>query len=395
MHIGLLTATEADDIINKVKMTNKKGNNMIELEKLAWMSDYYGADPTLVLAGGGNTSYKTDKTLYVKASGFPLQGIRPDGFAALDREGLQALMLRGYPADTPDADNQFIADVMACRLPGEEKRPSVEALLHHGFAQSYVLHLHPTVINSLTSAQNGEAEAQRLFGDDCVWVKLVHPGYTLARYCYDLQQAYREKHGKWPLFLLLQNHGIFIGAESPEEIGKTLDMVVTKIKSCYKRAYDADLAPIDTAAYGAVRGVLEKAYPAFFFCGEKSLLSFCQSKTAAAGLLKPYNPDQITYCRSFPLYCERVETLAADIEAYRALRGALPKVILVEGVGLFCAGQDAGEAKRAMLLFCDAARLAFYAENFGGYHQLPDAFIDFIDHWEVESYRLGVAQKAL
>ena len=43
---------------------------MIELEKLAQMSDYYGSDPTLVLAGGGNTSYKTADVLYVKASGF-------------------------------------------------------------------------------------------------------------------------------------------------------------------------------------------------------------------------------------------------------------------------------------------------------------------------------------
>ncbi len=368
---------------------------MIELEKLAQMSDYYGSDPTLVLAGGGNTSYKTADVLYVKASGFPLSGIRPNGFAKLDRHKLQELLLRGYPEDTPNIDTQFIDDVMATRLPGEDKRPSVEALLHHSFDFPYVLHLHPTVINSLTSAINGEAEAKRLFGDDCVWVKLVHPGYGLARYCYDLQQEHKARFGVYPKFLLLQNHGIFIPGNSPEEIGRVLDDVVSKIKACYDKTWDADLAPIDTESYGAVKAALSPYYGEIRFCGEKSVLAMCENIKAAAGLLKPYNPDQITYCRSFPMYCADISKLDADMKAYDAAHGGLPKVVIVEKVGLFTCGKDAGETQRAMLLFVDAAKIAFFASAFGGYHQLPDAFTDFIDHWEVESYRLGVAKTAL
>ena len=368
---------------------------MTDLQKLARMSDYYGSDPTLVLAGGGNTSYKTKDVLYVKASGFALSGIKEDGFAALDRHALQDLLLRGYPEDTPNIDTQFIDDVMATRLPGEEKRPSVEALLHHGFDFPFVLHLHPTVVNSLTSAVDGEKEAKRLFGDDCVWVKLVHPGYGLARYCYDLQQEHKAKFGKYPRFLFLQNHGIFVPGNSPEEIGKTLDYVISKIKSCYKREWDADLVPIDTASYGAVKEQLDKFYEFSYFCGEKSAVAMCENKAAAAGLLLPYNPDQITYCRSYPLYCEKIADIEKDIKAYEEKFGVTPKVIIVEGVGIFTAGKDAGEAKRAMLLFVDAAKIAFYAENFGGFHQLDEDFIYFVDHWEVESYRLNLAKKVL
>ena len=42
-----------------------------ELDQLAHLSRYYGSDPEFVLAGGGNTSVKRGKTLYVKASGHP------------------------------------------------------------------------------------------------------------------------------------------------------------------------------------------------------------------------------------------------------------------------------------------------------------------------------------
>lgn len=368
---------------------------MIELKKLAQMSDYYGSDPTLVLAGGGNTSYKNDDVLYVKASGFPLSGIRENGFAALDRHGLQDLLLTGYPEDVENIDTQFIEDVMATRLPGEEKRPSVEALLHHGFDFPYVLHLHPTVINSLTSAMNGEEEAHRLFGDDVVWVKLVHPGYGLARYCWDLQQEHKAKFGVYPRFLLLQNHGIFIPGNSPEEIGKTLDEVIAKIKACYTDEWNADLTPIATDDILAVRETLEKYYDATLYCGQKSMVEMCESREAAAGVLRPYNPDQITYCRSWPLFCESIDSIEKDLAAYDEKIGGLPKVILVRGVGLFTAGKDAGEADRAMQLFVDAGKIAFYAKNFGGFHQLDDAFIDFIDNWEVENYRRGVANKNL
>ncbi|MBQ2253425.1 MAG: class II aldolase/adducin family protein [Clostridia bacterium] len=368
---------------------------MTELKKLAQMSDYYGSDPTLVLAGGGNTSYKTADVLYVKASGFPLSGIREGGFAALDRHGLQDLLLRGYPEDVENIDTQFIEDVMATRLPGEEKRPSVEALLHHGFDFPYVLHLHPTVINSLTSAVNGKEEAERLFGQDQVWVKLVHPGYGLARYCWDLQQEHKAKYGKYPRFLFLQNHGIFIPGNSPEEIGVALDEVISKIKACYTKEWDADLAPINTETVGAVKDILEQTYASVLYCGQKSMVAMCESREAAAGVLRPYNPDQITYCRSWPLFCESVESIEADLKNYSETIGGLPKVIIVRGVGLFTAGSDLGEADRAMQLFLDAGKIAFYAEAFGGYHQLDDDFIDFIDNWEVENYRRGVANKNL
>ena len=40
----------------------------IQLAELAAMSNKYGADPAYVLAGGGNTSYKSADRLWVKGS---------------------------------------------------------------------------------------------------------------------------------------------------------------------------------------------------------------------------------------------------------------------------------------------------------------------------------------
>ena len=40
---------------------------MKEIENLVALSQKYGSDPRFVIAGGGNTSYKNEEKLWVKA----------------------------------------------------------------------------------------------------------------------------------------------------------------------------------------------------------------------------------------------------------------------------------------------------------------------------------------
>ena len=48
------------------------------------------ANPNYVLAGGGNTSYKNDETLFVKGSGTSLATIKAEDFVRLERAKLNA-----------------------------------------------------------------------------------------------------------------------------------------------------------------------------------------------------------------------------------------------------------------------------------------------------------------
>ena len=57
----------------------------MSLEKITEISRFYGADPAYVLAGGGNTSYKDEKFLYVKPSGVTLAAITEKDFVKMDR----------------------------------------------------------------------------------------------------------------------------------------------------------------------------------------------------------------------------------------------------------------------------------------------------------------------
>lgn len=55
------------------------------LQQLIDISRHYGADSRFVIAGGGNTSFKNNEKIWVKASGSSLATITEEGFAVLDR----------------------------------------------------------------------------------------------------------------------------------------------------------------------------------------------------------------------------------------------------------------------------------------------------------------------
>ena len=178
----------------------------MDLSTLVKMSNTYGSNPDYVLAGGGNTSVKDDTTLYVKGSGTQLATIKAEEFVKMDRVRLNKIMKTEYPADDVKRESAYLADVMAAVTDEDKtKRPSVEALLHNLFAYTYVLHVHPTLINGLTCGKGAKALSEQLLGKDVLWIDICKPGYTLARICFEKMNAYKEETGKDVQVLLLQN----------------------------------------------------------------------------------------------------------------------------------------------------------------------------------------------
>jgi len=54
-----------------------------ELQDLIRVSRLFGSDPSFVIAGGGNTSYKNEEKIWIKASGISLATIDENGFVSL------------------------------------------------------------------------------------------------------------------------------------------------------------------------------------------------------------------------------------------------------------------------------------------------------------------------
>ena len=373
----------------------------MSLEIISAISRKYGADPDCVLAGGGNTSYKTADTLYIKGSGTRLSDMTPAGFVGLDRAKLAVIMKTEYSSDPAVREAQVLADLMAARLPGSEtKRPSVETLLHDMLPAKYVLHIHPALMNGLTCSADGEDACAKLF-PDALWVNETEPGYILAVSCLGRINEYRRRRGCEPSIVVLENHGVFFAADSEDGIDALVAETFAALRSAVKTAPDFGDAGYDAEAAAAVAPALRMLYDAGGYAcaayeANAEVMKYAQSEESFEPLRRPMTPDHIVYCKAEPLFIADtgVPSMAAAFAAFKERRGFTPKIVFVKGLGMFALGSSKKDAETARAVMLDALKIHAYAKSFGGVKPMSKHLEDFIVNWEVESYRASVANDA-
>ena len=365
-----------------------------KLAALAAMSNKYGANPEYVLAGGGNTSFKSADRLWIKGSGTALATIKPEDFVVLERDLLAQMWTADYPAEEAAREAAVLQDMMDARIKGENRRPSVETLLHDLFPQQYILHVHPALVNGITCSVEGESAMKRLF-PDAVWVDACKPGYILALECKEKMDAYKAATGKDCNLLFLQNHGIFFAGETTEELDvlaegtmATLSAAVKHVPQMEEMEYDVEkvvaISPVLRALYGETQPATVK------FTVNPEVLAYNPAT-------KSLSPDHIVYAKAKQLILPADvdgDGIKAAFDAFVAENGYKPKIAFVKDLGMFSIGMNMKEAVTAQTVMLDAIKVVAYTQSFGGVSAMPAFLIDFIVNWEVESYRSKVSLAA-
>ena len=392
---------------------------MKEIEQLIEVSRRYGADSRFVIAGGGNTSFKTADRLWVKASGHALATIGEDGFAVLDRAKLNPMGTKAYSSDTAEREAQVKEDLAAACIT-KDRRPSVETSMHNAIGYAFVVHLHPTLVNALMCSVNAEAKCKELF-PDALYIPYCDPGYTLFKKVYDEIQAYKAARGTEPQVIFLQNHGVFVAADTVAEVDSIYDgiMAALEIPSPAAQVRDDNATPGDTTvtppttviptttvipseakeSIPVIRQILSRngrGLKTLRITKNELTDQFTESEAGFKKVAAPFTPDIIVYCKSHYIWLEDADTAKAEkaIEAYISKYGHTPKVLLIKGIGLVAVGDNAKNAGIITEVFLDAMKVAAGAQAFGGEHPMEPKWIDFIDNWEVENYRRKVAAGA-
>lgn len=391
------------------------------LDVIVKLSRFFGSDPSMVLAGGGNTSCKVGDFLYVKGSGTALARMTRDGFVKMDRKKLSALADATLDEDPQKREAQYKERTIGARCePEKGQRPSVEALLHHLVPGRYVVHSHATIANTLTCCTGGRALAEEIFGDDVVWVPYVDPGFILAQTLKRALEDHRGRAGGKPArAILMANHGLIVAGDEPSAIRANTDEVLGKIAARlgddWQTKSIGQVGRVGGAAAWVRRiGPALRALLAEDPAGPLKVVAFDDSDVAlgligaeagkAMACAGPMTPDQIVYCNSFPLWFEPSEGEDEDALISR-LREAIdrqigetrspPKVVLVQGLGLFAAGDDFHMANTAREVYLDAIKVMAGATRLGGgaggVSYLTDQQRLFIENWEFEVYRRKVA----
>lgn len=187
----------------------------VGLSLRAYSSQLIGSDPTLVLHGGGNTSWKTtqldmfgtaQRVIWVKASGFDLGSMGTEGFTALTLESLLRI------AELPTlSDADMVAEVKRARLNPDAAAASIEAIVHALLPAAFVDHSHADGVLTLSNA-GGRALLEQVYGDRVLILPYVKPGFDLARQIRATLSDIGRVRG-----IILEHHGIFTWGETARE----------------------------------------------------------------------------------------------------------------------------------------------------------------------------------
>lgn len=181
-----------------------------DLDLRSYSSRLIGSDPALVLHGGGNTSVKSTavnhfgehcEIIWVKASGFDLGTMGPEGFTALDLQSVRRLGELDRLSDT-----DMVNEVARARLDTNAAAASIEAIVHSLIPFKFVDHSHADAILTISNSPGGAERFAEIFGERVLVLPYIKPGFDLALQFRD-QIALRDLS----LFeaVILENHGIF------------------------------------------------------------------------------------------------------------------------------------------------------------------------------------------
>ncbi len=363
------------------------------LKDLVNISRHYGGNPEYVIAGGGNTSFKNETHIWVKASGIFLETIDEDGFVCLSRDKLKLIEEKEYSTD-PVLREQEVKNDLSAAVTASELRPSVETSLHNIIDYAYVVHTHPAKLNALLCSPSAKEKTKELYRKKALFIEYTDPGYILFKKVLHEINQFKAEQGNSPELIFLENHGVFVAADSVDEVKSLYESIISKVEPPIDINFD--FASIRDEKLQQISNFTElEGKSVLAFTGEL-IRYFIRDKKSFSNVNTPFTPDHIVYCKSKYLYMETLDdlnVLSELISDFRNQNGYDPKIIAVGDYGLITIDDSEKTANTVFKVYYDMMKISRLSEFYGGPKFMTQKQIELIDNWEVENYRRHVAAK--
>lgn len=370
-----------------------------------------GADPHLVLHGGGNTSVKapfeditgrTVDALYVKGSGWDLATIEGPGFTPLPLDRLHDLLSLERLSD-PD----MMRELSAARLDPAAPMPSVETLLHAFLPYRAVQHSHADAIVTLTNLADGEARIAEVFGDTVGIVPYVMPGFDLARAIVDI---WREQYREGMEGLVLLNHGLFtFGSTTKTAYTRHIRLISAAERwlEVHAPRSEPDRETLSPACPLELAGVRLRISEA---AGKPMIVARHTDRTTTRFVRRPdldslasrgpLTPDHVIRTKRLPMVGTDVDEYA---DAYRryfhenrhrgrtelTMLDPAPRVVVDRDLGLLTVGETAKASRIAADIYYHTMPVLERSEDhLGGYVALSAGDLFEVEYWDLEQAKL-------
>ena len=406
-----------------------KADGLDELDKLVYMTNLIGADTSLVVWGGGNTSIKIIEkdfmgneapAMWIKGSGSDMKSMHRAQFPRLNHDNIMPLFDR---EDMSDED--MVAYLERCLMDGESPRPSIETLLHAFLPFMSVAHSHADAVVSLTNNHDSSSVLADVYGDKIAVVDYYRPGFKLSKLVGLAVKEAPALDG-----VVLMNHGLFTwGSDTKEAYDKHISLVnkaeeyiakgrksvfgsvlPSKNGDEHRRKLASDIGPYIRGLVSERQGMVLK------YDASESVLTFLSSEESKRlSAIGPATPDHLIHTKRRPLWVDPVDV--NDLEDIKGLiddamdqyvtdytswyekhtsgehpmLDPYPRVILMPGVGMWTTGRDAHAARIVSDIYHHTINVMGGAQAISQYSSLTPQDVYDAEYWPLELYKLTMA----
>ncbi|MDP6232395.1 MAG: bifunctional aldolase/short-chain dehydrogenase [Nitrospinaceae bacterium] len=401
-----------------------------------YTSRLIGADLSLVLHGGGNTSVKSVtknalgeevNVLYVKGSGWDLDTLQPPGLPGVQLDHL--IKLRQLDSLS---DEDMVNEQRTHLLDASSPNPSVETLLHAFLPHKFIDHSHADAILVIADQPDSEALCKKIYGDAMGIVPYIMPGFDLAKAAAEVYEKNLDVKG-----LFLVNHGLFTFGDTAKESYDRHIEAVQQAEDFIASHDTKTLSPVATGTPASGDEILSAIAPCLrglyteetgqswviHYREDPIARDFASSKECADwSQIGTATPDHVIRTKQKPLLLnpkhigdpeELREEIANALEEYKRsyhryfetnvhAKGVdkneldpLPRIILVAGLGLVAIGKSVKETKIAADIYQHTMDIISKAFNVGQFTPLKDFDLFDMEYWSLEQAKLGKSKPAL
>lgn len=381
-----------------------------ELDLRVYSSRLLGADPSLVLHGGGNTSVKISEPdlfgeekelLYVKGSGWDLATIERGGFTPLRIDHL----LRLAQLESLD-DSEMVNQLKTHQTSAAAPTASVEAILHAVLPYRYVDHTHADAIVTLTNTPRGEEIVRQLYGERVVIIPYVMPGFDLAK---SVARLFPCSANQETLGMVLMSHGLFTFGDTAQQSYERMIQLVDEAENHLQRSGAWELPEQGKTHEPQPGRVVElrkeisdaAGFPVIVQSHRSgSDLAFCQRpETAKISQRGPATPDHVIRTKRLPMLGRDVIEYVAEYQRYFEqhapasrtpveMLDPAPRVVLDPQLGMLSVGKSPRDAGIVADIYRHTMAIIQRAELLGGWRALPSQAIFDVEYWELEQAKL-------
>jgi len=383
-------------------------------DQCAYASRLLGADVSLVLHGGGNSSIKQKdldaygepiEALWVKGSGSDMATLTVDGLTPLDLNAVRRM------SEAHEMSDLVMKNALrGAMLDGDAPGPSVESMVHAAIPDAAVLHTHADALLAISNTASGQASIESLYGDRAIIIPYIRSGFRAGR---AVARAISESYTSDTIAIVLMDHGIFTFGETPRDAyDHMIDLVTEAERFVEQNAHATSetgrgsevsrVAALDLATLrSAISQVAGKPFIARRHTDPLSWAFSQDPELESIAGRGPITPDHVIWTRTVPMFGRDVTAYADAYTSYyedhkhtatvTEMLDPAPRVVFDPEFGMVTVGPSVAAADAAGDIYLQTIPVIRSAEALGGYTSRPASDFFDVEYWELEQSKLSRA----